>query len=71
MKDVTILQVGNSPERLAAVGSGRVHGAILSLAQAPRAKKLGLRVLADLSQIDAEYPPGRSLRVAIFDRQAT
>jgi NitT/TauT family transport system substrate-binding protein len=58
MKDVTILQVGNSPERLAAVGSGRVHGAILSLGQAPRAEKLGLRVLADLSQIDAEYPQG-------------
>jgi NitT/TauT family transport system substrate-binding protein len=58
MKDVTILQVGNSPERLAAVASGRVHGAILSLARAPRARKLGLRVLADLSQIDAEYPQG-------------
>jgi NitT/TauT family transport system substrate-binding protein len=58
MKDVTILQVGNSPERLAAVASGKVHGAILSLARAARARKLGLRVLADLSQIDAEYPQG-------------
>jgi len=29
---------------------------ILSLSQTPRAKKLGLRVLADLSEIDAEYP---------------
>jgi NitT/TauT family transport system substrate-binding protein len=58
VKDVTILQVGNSPERLAAVASGKVYGSILSLSQAPRAKKLGLRVLADLSQIDAEYPQG-------------
>jgi NitT/TauT family transport system substrate-binding protein len=58
MKDVTILQVGNSPERLAAVASGKVHGAILSLSQTSRAKKLGLKVLADLSQIDAEYPQG-------------
>lgn len=57
-KDVTILQVGNSPERLAAVSSGKVQGSILSLSQTPRAKKLGLRVLADLSQIDAEYPQG-------------
>jgi NitT/TauT family transport system substrate-binding protein len=57
-KDVTILQVGNSPERLAAIASGKVHGSILSLSQTPRAKKLGLRVLADLSQIDAEYPQG-------------
>ena len=58
VKDVTILQVGNSPERLAAIVSGKVHGSILSLSQTPRAKKLGLRVMADLSQIDAEYPQG-------------
>jgi ABC-type nitrate/sulfonate/bicarbonate transport system substrate-binding protein len=57
-KDVTILQVGNSPDRLAAIAGGKVHGSILSLSQTPRAKKLGLRVLADLSQIDAEYPQG-------------
>ncbi|HEY1269062.1 MAG TPA: ABC transporter substrate-binding protein [Candidatus Binatia bacterium] len=57
-KDVTILQIGNSPERLAAVASGKVHGSILSLSQTPRAKKMGLRVLADLSQVDAEYPQG-------------
>ncbi len=58
MRDVTILQVGNSPERLAAIVGGKVHGSILSLSQTPRAKALGLRVLADLSQIDAEYPQG-------------
>jgi NitT/TauT family transport system substrate-binding protein len=58
VKDVTILQVGNSPERLAALVSGKVYGSILSLSQTPRAKKLGLRALADLSQIDAEYPQG-------------
>jgi NitT/TauT family transport system substrate-binding protein len=58
VKDVTILQVGNSPERLAAIAGGKVHGSILSLSQTPRAKKLGLRVLADLSQIEAEYPQG-------------
>ena len=58
VRDVTILQIGNSPDRLAAISSGKVHGSILSLSQTPRAKKLGLRVLADLSQIDAEYPQG-------------
>ena len=57
-KDVSILQIGNSPDRLAAVAGGKVQGSILSLSQTPRAKKLGLRVLADLSQIDAEYPQG-------------
>jgi len=58
VKDVTILQIGNSPERLAAIAGGKVQGSILSLSQTPRAQKLGLRVLADLSQIDAEYPQG-------------
>jgi NitT/TauT family transport system substrate-binding protein len=58
VKDVTLLQVGNSPERLAAIAGGKVYGSILSLSQTPKAKKLGLRVLADLSQIDAEYPQG-------------
>ncbi len=58
IRDVTILQVGNSPERLAAIAAGKVYGSILSLSQTPRAKKLGLRVLADLSQIDVEYPQG-------------
>jgi ABC-type nitrate/sulfonate/bicarbonate transport system substrate-binding protein len=58
VKDVTILQVGNSHERLAALVSGKVYGSILSLSQTSRAKKLGLRALADLSQIDAEYPQG-------------
>jgi NitT/TauT family transport system substrate-binding protein len=58
MKDVTIIQVGNSSERLAALSTRKVQGAILSLALTPRAKKLGLKALADLSQIDAEYPQG-------------
>ena len=58
VRDVTILQIGNSPERLAAIAGDKVQGSILSLSQTPRAKKLGLRVLADLSQIDAEYPQG-------------
>ncbi|MBI4523897.1 MAG: ABC transporter substrate-binding protein [Deltaproteobacteria bacterium] len=57
-KDVTILQIGNSPARLGALASGRVQGSILNLSQTPRAKKSGLRVLADLSQIDVDYPQG-------------
>src|SRR5258705_13050712 len=56
VKDVTILQIGNSPERLAAVAGGKVQGSILSLSQTPRAKKLGLRVLADLSQKATDTP---------------
>ena len=69
MRDVTILQVGNSPERLAAIVGGKVHGSILSLSQTPRAKALGLRVLADLSQIDAEYPQGVLYVSSCLDRK--
>jgi NitT/TauT family transport system substrate-binding protein len=58
VRDVTILQIGNSPDRLAAMMGGKVYGSILSLSQTPKAKRMGLRVLADLSEIDAEYPQG-------------
>ncbi|MGH7832851.1 MAG: ABC transporter substrate-binding protein [Candidatus Binatia bacterium] len=58
VKDVTVLQIGNSPARLAAMLAGKVHGSILNLSQQTRARKGGLRILADLSQIDVEYPQG-------------
>jgi len=57
-KDVTVLQIGNSPARLGALLSGKVHGSILNLSQQTRARRAGLRILADLSQIDVEYPQG-------------
>ena len=57
-KDVTILQVGNSPARFSAMLTGKVYGSILDLALAPRARKMGLRILGDLSQLDVEYPQG-------------
>jgi NitT/TauT family transport system substrate-binding protein len=57
-KDVTVLQIGNSPARLGALMTGKVHGSILNLSQKTRARRAGLRILADLSQIDAEYPQG-------------
>jgi NitT/TauT family transport system substrate-binding protein len=57
-KDVTVLQIGNSPARLGALMTGKVHGSILNLSQKTRARRAGLRILADLSQIDVEYPQG-------------
>ena len=58
MRDVTVLQIGNSPARLGALMTGKVHGSILNLSQQTRARRAGLRILADLSQIDVEYPQG-------------
>lgn len=57
-RDVTVLQIGNSPARLGALMTGKVHGSILNLSQKTRARRAGLRILADLSQIDVEYPQG-------------
>ena len=57
-KDVTVLQIGNSPARLGALMAGKIHGSILNLSQKTRARRAGLRILADLSQIDVEYPQG-------------
>ena len=57
-KDVTVLQIGNSPARLGALMTGKVQGSILNLSQKTRARRAGLRILADLSQIDVEYPQG-------------
>ena len=58
VKDVTILQIGNSPARVGALLAGRIQGSIINLSQQTKARRAGLRVLADLSQIDTEYPQG-------------
>ena len=58
VKDVTILQIGNSPARLGSLVAGKIQGSIINLSQQTRARRAGLRVLADLSQIDVEYPQG-------------
>ncbi|HLC25223.1 MAG TPA: ABC transporter substrate-binding protein [bacterium] len=54
-KDVRLLQVGFTPARLAALKSGQVHATLLSPLGAVEAKKIGLNVLADLTEMDIEY----------------
>lgn len=52
-KDVTMLQVGGSPQRLAALQSGAVQAAALDFMSSLRLSKLGYRVL---SQVSLNYP---------------
>jgi NitT/TauT family transport system substrate-binding protein len=52
-KDVTMLQVGGSPQRLAALQSGSVQGAALDFMSGLRLSKLGYTVLA---QVSLNYP---------------
>ena len=52
-KDVTMLQVGGSPQRLAALQSGAVQAAALDFMSGLRLSKLGYTVLA---QVSLNYP---------------
>ena len=52
-KDVTMIQVGGSPQRLAALQSGSVQGAALDFMSGLRLTRLGYTVL---SQVSLNYP---------------
>jgi ABC-type nitrate/sulfonate/bicarbonate transport system substrate-binding protein len=55
-KDVTVLQIGNSAARMAAILSGTVDGTIMAADFVPRAKKEGFNVVADLAATNIDYP---------------
>jgi NitT/TauT family transport system substrate-binding protein len=55
-KDVTILQIGNSGARMAAILSGAVDGTIMAADFVPKARKEGFNILADLAETKIEYP---------------
>jgi NitT/TauT family transport system substrate-binding protein len=55
-KDVTILQIGNSGARMAAILSGTVDGTIMAADFVPKAKKEGFNILTDLADTKIEYP---------------
>jgi len=54
-KDITILQTGGNPERLAAVSQGAIQATLLEQAFAHQARKIGLRSLLDYSTIGLDY----------------
>ena len=55
-KDVTVLQIGNSGARMAAILSGTIDGTIMAADFVPRAKKAGFNILMDLAETKIEYP---------------
>jgi NitT/TauT family transport system substrate-binding protein len=55
-KDVTIVQLGTQPERLAALNSRRVQATLMSPPFSSAAKKTGLKVLLDISKMRIAYP---------------
>jgi len=54
-KDVSIVEIGSQPDRFAALQAGRIQGTMLEMPLTLKAKKMGLRVLADLQMLGLEY----------------
>jgi len=55
-RDVTVLQIGNSGARMAAILSGTVDGTIMAADFVPRARREGFNILIDLAESKIEYP---------------
>ena len=55
-KDVTVLQIGNSSARLAAILAGSVDGTVMAGDFIPLAKREGFNILTDLAERNLEYP---------------
>ncbi|MBI4526148.1 MAG: ABC transporter substrate-binding protein [Deltaproteobacteria bacterium] len=53
--DVTLVQIGSQPARLAALQAGKIQGAMMAVPHTLQAKKSGLNVLADLQMLGLEY----------------
>jgi NitT/TauT family transport system substrate-binding protein len=55
-KDVTIIQLGTQPERLAALNGRRVQATIMSPPFSSAAKKSGLKVILDIAKMRIAFP---------------
>jgi len=56
VKDVTIVQLGTQPERLAALNGRRIQATIMSPPFSSAAKKSGLKVILDMAQMRVAFP---------------
>ncbi len=54
-KDVSIVEIGTQPERFSALETGRVQGVMLEVPLTLKAKRMGMKVLADLQMLGLEY----------------
>ncbi len=55
-KDITIVQLGTQPERLAALNGRRIQATIMSPPFSSAAKKAGLKVILDISKMRIAFP---------------
>ncbi len=54
-KDVTYIQVGSVPQRLAALKTNAAQATLLSITEALEARKMGLRILVDVTKMGLAY----------------
>ena len=54
-RDVTFLQVGDTPERLIALGSGAIEASLLSPPDHFQAQRIGMKVLLNLRDLNVPY----------------
>jgi len=55
-RDVTVVQIGNDPTRLAALLAGSIQGTVLTHPAMNKAESLGFHSLANLSEMGISYP---------------
>jgi ABC-type nitrate/sulfonate/bicarbonate transport system substrate-binding protein len=55
-RDVTVIQIGNDPTRLAALVAGSIQGTVLTHPAMNKAESLGFKSLANLSEMGIKYP---------------
>jgi NitT/TauT family transport system substrate-binding protein len=54
-RDVTLVQIGSEPARMAALASGKIQGSMVNIPVTAQATKLGFTTLADLQMLGLEY----------------
>jgi ABC-type nitrate/sulfonate/bicarbonate transport system substrate-binding protein len=55
-RDVTVIQIGNDPTRLAALAAGSIQGTVLTHPAMNKAESLGFKSLANLTEMGIKYP---------------
>ncbi len=55
-RDVTVIQIGNDPTRLAALVAGSIQGTVLTHPAMNKAESLGFKSLANLSEMGIKFP---------------
>jgi NitT/TauT family transport system substrate-binding protein len=68
-REVTFLQIGSNPARMAALLNGQIQGALLnSASHSPHAQQRGLKVLASLPEVGIELLQGSIITTRNFRR---